>query len=67
MKGGDPSSFIHRDYTVRVYRQNHPDYPPWVATATRKAGGKVFMFNVEGRTMQEAADTAKTQIEEIAA
>lgn len=57
-------SFIHRGHSVKVYRQHHPFYPPWVATASREAGGKVFMFNVEGQSMEDAATRARKRIEE---
>lgn len=57
-------SFEHRGWAVKVYRQSHNDYPPWVATAQQKIGNVVQMFNVEGQTAEEAAAKMRKRIEE---
>lgn len=56
-------SFDYRDWSVKVYRQGHRDYPPWVATAQIKVDGKIRMFNVEGQTMDQAAEKIKARID----
>lgn len=56
-------SFTYRNHDVRVYQQEHRDYPPWVAMATRTVGRKVRMWNVEGQTMEEAAEKARRRID----
>ena len=56
-------TFIHNGWTVRVYQQRHPAYPPWVATATKTVDDKQRLFNVEGQTAEETAERAKKRIE----
>ena len=54
------------NYVVRVYEQRHPQFPPWVATATRTEPGKVYMFNVEGHSPEDVEAKARKKIETVA-
>lgn len=56
--------FTYRNRVVKVYRQHHPQYPPWVATITYIKKDKVYFTNVEAGTMEQAADKAKRIIEQ---
>ena len=55
-------STLANGWHISVGRQNHKDYPPFVALA-RKCEGKVIrMVNAEGNTPEEATEKVKRKI-----
>lgn len=44
---------------VTVYRQQHRDYPPWVAMVKQETPSKAYMRNFEGNTEGEARGRAE--------
>lgn len=49
---------------IKVYRQHHKDYPPWVATVRYENATKIYITNFEGQTEQEARNKAERYVRE---
>lgn len=54
----------YHGWQIRAARQkNWPPYLDHIGWAKREEGGKVFMFNVEGRTIAEALERVMAEID----
>ena len=55
----------YHGWMIRAHRQIHyPPYLDFVAYGKRETATKVFMFNVEGRTLEEAIERVKREIDQ---
>jgi len=49
-------------WTLKVYRQHHPQFLPWVCTARLETKDKILLLNEEGRTEQEAVEKMQERL-----
>jgi len=52
----------YKNCEIKVHRQLHKQYPPWVAIIYSR-GNTVRMWNTEGSTMEETLEKAKKLID----